>query len=271
MDGVVVELEGATLMGRAAGPEDGLAVVFLHAGVADSRMWLWQVEAVAAAGYRGVAYDRRGFGEAVAADVPFSHLDDLAGVLDQLGLARAVLVGCSMGGGLAVDFALAHPGRVAGLVAVAPAVSGGDYSFSGTDEAVEAALTAAWEAGDPAEMNRVAAMAWLDGPRAPEGRVGGAARDLFFDMNAKALGKQPVLTGERPSPPAWPRLGEIAVPALVLTGAHDFNYMIARHAALVEALPNARGQILDGTAHLPNLEQPDLFNPPLLDLLARCR
>jgi len=255
------------LPGVAAGAGDGPVVVFLHAGVADHRMWLSQVAAVAAAGDRALAYDRRGFGEAVAANVPFSHLDDLGAVLNARGVRRAVLVGCSMGGGLAVDFALAQPARVAGLVLVAPAVSGGDYVFSGTDEDVENALAAAEAGGDVARLNRLSAAAWLDGPRSPEGRVGGAARELFLDMNGKALAK-PALTQERRAPAAWPRLGEIAVPALVLTGALDFNYMLDRHAALVAALPQAGGEILAATAHLPSLERPDLFNPPLLDFLA---
>jgi pimeloyl-ACP methyl ester carboxylesterase len=248
----------------AAGPVDGPAVVFLHAGVADHRMWLGQVAAVAAAGYRALAYDRRGFGGAAADDVPFSHLDDLGAVLDAQGVQRAVLVGCSMGGGLAVDFALAQPARVAGLVPVAPAVSGGDFSFSGTDEAVETALAEAEASGDAEWSNRAAAAAW---PRSPEGRVGGAARALFLDMNGKALAKPP-LTQQRRAPEAWPRLGEIAVPALVLTGALDFNYMLALHVTLVAALPRARGTILADTAHLPSLERPDLFNPPLLEFLA---
>lgn len=104
-----VEVGGATLPGLELG--EGLPVVFLHAGVCDKRMWAEQMQAAAAAGWHAVAYDRRGYGEATSADEPFNHLDDLETVLDALDIHAAVLVGCSMGGALAVDFALAHPGR----------------------------------------------------------------------------------------------------------------------------------------------------------------
>jgi pimeloyl-ACP methyl ester carboxylesterase len=115
----------ARLAGVEAGSEDsgGPPAVFLHAGVADRRMWQDQIAAFAP-GRRVVAYDRRGFGETRGQPETFSHLDDLLAVLDQLGIASAVLVGCSQGGRIAIDFALTHPDRVAGLFLAAPAVTG---------------------------------------------------------------------------------------------------------------------------------------------------
>ena len=100
-----IEVGGAVLTGAEAG--EGLPVVFLHAGVCDHRMWREEMEAVAARGFHAVAYDRRGFGETTSPDEPFSHLDDLEAVLGHFGIHAAVFVGCSMGGGLAIDFALA--------------------------------------------------------------------------------------------------------------------------------------------------------------------
>ena len=73
----------ASLPAITAGPDDGIPVIFLHAGVCDHRMWANQVEAVAAAGYRAVAYTRRGFGDATSPDEPFSQLDDLEALLEQ--------------------------------------------------------------------------------------------------------------------------------------------------------------------------------------------
>jgi pimeloyl-ACP methyl ester carboxylesterase len=111
-----LEIDGAVLAGLEVG--EGLPVVFLHAGVCDKRMWLSQMEAAAEAGWHAIAYDRRGYGETESADEPFSHLDDLEALLDAFDIHAAVLVGCSMGGGLALDFALRHPGRTIGLVPV---------------------------------------------------------------------------------------------------------------------------------------------------------
>src|SRR5690606_20715165 len=98
----------------------------LHAGVADSHMWAAQIEAVAGAGFRAVAYDRRGFGESESPDEPFSHLIDLEAVLEHLGIHAAVFVGASMGGALAIDFALDNPERAVGLVLVGTALSGSE-------------------------------------------------------------------------------------------------------------------------------------------------
>ena len=250
---------------------DGLPVVFLHAGVCDHRMWLNQVDAVARAGYRGIAYDRRGFGGASSPDEPFRHLDDLTAVLDNLELDAAVLVGCSMGGGLAIDFALALPDRVLGLVPVGTAITGADAVFSANDEEVEMRLWEIEKRGSIEEQLPADAWAWLDGPRSAEGRVGGALRELFLDMDRTALTKGRELVKQTRPPSAKDRVGEITEPALLVVGDLDFNYIIDRHEQLSEDLPNAFGVILENTAHLPNFERPDLFNPLLLEFLASVR
>ena len=117
----------ARLATTAAGSGD--VIIFLHAGVADRRMWRPQLDAFAA-GHRVVAYDRRGFGETACTPEPFSHLDDLRAVHRATTAEPALLVGCSMGGGLAMDYALAHPAAVRALVLVGSAVSGAPYTPS---------------------------------------------------------------------------------------------------------------------------------------------
>ncbi|MEX1092131.1 MAG: alpha/beta hydrolase, partial [Acidimicrobiia bacterium] len=94
---------------REAG--EGKPVVFIHAGVADSRMWLPQLEAVPD-GYRYVAHDERGFGRTEVGDTQFSSHRDALSLMDSLGIESAVLVGCSMGGGVALDVAIVAPERV---------------------------------------------------------------------------------------------------------------------------------------------------------------
>lgn len=268
MSAHLIPVGGATLPAIAAGPEDGIPVLLLHAGVCDQRMWMAQLEAVAAAGYRAIAYTRRGYGDAVATPGPFSHLDDLEAVLAHFGVHAAIFVGCSMGGGLAIDFALAHPGRTAGLVLVGTAITGGDYQMSDADRQMEAVLDDAEERGDLDLLNKAEAHAWLDGPRSANGRVAGPIRALFFDMNGKALAKQADLAGEIRRPSARDRIGELSAPTLLVAGDLDFSYILARHEALSEDLPNAFATIIEGTAHLPSLERPDLFNPLLLEFLA---
>lgn len=260
-----VQAGGATLAGFRAGR--GLNVVFLHAGVADKRMWLAQVAALGETAC-AVAYDRRGFGETTTPNESYANVTDLSAVLDDLGQATAVLVGCSQGGLVALDFALAHPERVRALVLVASAVSGAPPMGPLPPLAEERvdALDAAEEAGDLAQVNELEAVLWLDGPASPAGRVGGPARALFLDMNAIALA-HPELTGQTAAPPAYDRLAQLAMPVLVLWGDLDFSHIQQRAEHMLATIPAARGQVIPGTAHLPNLERPELFNDLLRDFL----
>lgn len=245
----------------------GDPVVCLHAGVTDRRMWSPQLDALQGT-QRMFAYDRRGFGETrlppLAAREAFSHVGDLATVLDTLDIDRAVLMGCSQGGRIAIDMALAHPQRVRALVLVACSVSGGpndgDGPFSLVIQDRIAAFEAAEKRGDQALMNELEAQFWLDGPEAPAGRVGGALRELFLAMNAIPLASGS--PGEEIAPPAaWPRLEEIRVPTLVVWGTLDFVHLHHRMRELARRIPNASSFVMDGVAHLPGLEAPATFNP----------
>ena len=259
-----VPVKGGALAAVQAG--EGLPVVFLHAGVCDKRMWEAQMDAVAEDGWHAIAYDRRGYGETESADVSFNHLDDLDAVLRKLDIHAAVFVGCSLGGGLALDFALRYPGRVLGLVLIGTSVTGSPWSATEAERQIEAAEEDAFERGDLEMLNRVQAHEWLDGPRAQSGRVGGAVRELFLDMNSKALGKPGLSQEERP-PEAWSRVSQIGAPTMLLVGDEDFTALIDRHDHLSEEMPNAFAAVLEGVAHIPSIEKPDLVNSLLLEFL----
>jgi len=249
---------------------EGPPVVFLHAGVADSRMWTRQQEAVAAAGFRALAYDRRGFGESLHADETWSHVRDLVAVLDAFaGDEPAILVGCSQGGRIALDTALAHPSRVRALGLVAPAISGAPVvdRFPPAIEALLERMEAAEQSLDVDRINAVEAHVWLDGPACAEGRVSGAPRSLFLEMNGIAL-RAEARGREDAAPAAWDRLHTVRVPTLVAWGDLDFPHLAARCATLVNAIHGARAAPLRGKAHLPSLEDPAAFDAVLLPFLA---
>jgi len=250
----------------------GEPLVFLHAGIADGRMWAPQQDAFAAS-RRTLAIDRRGFGRTIYEAEPFSHVDDLIAVLDALGIERTVLVGCSMGGRLAIDTALAHPQRVRAIALVGTAVSGAPLPevFPAAIQARFDALEAAEQAELIDEVNEIEAQLWLDGPEQPAGRVSGPLRDLFLAMNDIALHAAPV-GGETEPSPAWPRLHTLALPSLVVWGLLDFPHLLERMRHIVATVPGARSHVVANTAHLPNLERPDEFNAVLarfLELLDR--
>lgn len=258
---------GARLAAEACGA--GGLVVLLHAGVADKRMWTRQLQALAAS-HRAVAYDRRGFGTTETADEDYSHVQDLLAVLDANGTGAAILIGCSQGGRIAVDTALAHPDRVRALFLVAPAISGeaDSDSYPPPIQALVDALERAEEAGDIDRINALEAHAWLDGPLAPEGRVSGSVRELFLAMNGNALRSEPRGTAIEP-PSAIERLRQIRQPTLVIWGDLDFPEVQQRCRELAATLPDARAHELAGTAHLPNLEQPLEFNRLLQEFVSR--
>ena len=265
----VVSVDGCDLAGeRWAGDAAGPTVVLLHEGVADRRGW-HEVARRLAPRATVVAYDRRGHGESPVSTSEFSHAGDLRAVLDEERVERAWLVGASNGGGVALDAAILHPDRVAGLVLIGTSVSGApDPELDETEQRFDELFEAAIEARDAAEANRLDTWFWLDGPYSPEGRVGGAARELALDMNAIIIANDAHDAGGS-GVSAWSRLGEVTVPVTVAWGTLDARHIIDRCRELPSRLPRARAVELPGVAHQPYLEQPVAVADLILNAIGR--
>jgi len=245
----------AQLAYECTGVLDGAGVLLIHAGVNDRRSWQHVVERLSSR-HRCVAFDARGLGETVyEREDGWSPVRDAIAVLDAAGLQRPVVVACSMGGQTAIDLTLAHPDRVAGLVLIGTAIRGAPYPDlqEGPTAELTARIEEADSAGDIEEVARLDAWMWLDGPGAAEGRVSSPARELFLDMNRRALrAEDPGEQAELPA--AWPRLGEISVPALVMIGRLDAEDIQTIDEPAAGMIPGARLRFLDGVAHVPHLE-----------------
>ncbi len=259
---VEIAAGGATLVGDRW-PGAGATIALLHAGVCDRRCWREVGARLGAAGRDVVAYDRRGFGDVPPADGPFRHIDDVLAVLDAVSPdAPAWLVGSSIGGGVALDAALEAPGRVAGLVLLAPAISGDaepdEEAYSVATDGLTDAIDAAWTAGELEACNRLEVRLWLDGPAGPEGRVSGPPRELALDMNRIVIANERESDADGASGlDAASRVHEIAIPAIVACGELDIAIKVRHSRDLADALANGTFRSLPGRAHLPYLEAPD--------------
>jgi pimeloyl-ACP methyl ester carboxylesterase len=267
-----VEANGAQLWFESAG--SGPPVVLLHAGIADARMWDGQMDAFSA-GYHVVRYDARGYGRSTLPGGPYAHADDLAVLLDHLGLDRVALIGCSMGGSSELQFGLEHPDRVGALVFVGSGLD--DHTWSSTMDDIEKVEEAAFERGDEDGVVEVNLRTWVVGPgREPEAldpqvreRADEMLRTSFrTQLAAYALDPEPG-PSRKLDPPGGTRLAEIVAPTLVLAGTADVPDILAIARKLAEQIPDAELRWIEDAAHLPNLERPEEFDELVLGFLAR--
>jgi pimeloyl-ACP methyl ester carboxylesterase len=221
-------------------------------------------------GYRCIAYDKRGYGRTPWEAGDYSDTDDALAVLDQLGVETAVIVGCSMGGGTTLDLAIRHPDRVDGIVLVGAFPSGWTPADGWEESPLEEEAAAAAEAGDFDRAVEIDLQMWLVGYGRSADEVPEDLKELFRDMD-----RVPVTTqNEREKHQIGfttrfnDYLHEIESPALVVVGANDEKLLVdaAHHMAAV--LGGSTPVVIDGAAHLPSLERPEVFNTVLGDFLA---
>lgn len=245
----------------------GDPVIFLHAAICDRRMW-WAQMATVGATHQAIAYDRRGFGQTCAETEDHSAVGDLLAVMDAFAHGRPVtLVACSQGGRIALDTTLQHPSRVRRLALIAPTVPGApEAAYPPGVQAQMAALKQAEVSGDLDGVNAMKAHLFLDGPQQAEGRVGGAARQLFLDMHGTALRSTPAGLS-LDTLDTFRRLAEITAPTLVMWGDFDFPHIQERSRRVSTLIRGGVGQEVPGVAHLPSLDQPEAISRLLADFI----
>ena len=266
---MLADIEGARLWYEERG--DGPAVVLLHAGIADARMWDEQVDALAER-HRVIRYDMRGYGRSSLPPGPFSHVRDLEALLAHLDCRRVSLVGLSHGGQVSLDFALTRPEGIEALVLVAPALA--DHEWSAEAQRIDHEEDARYEAGDLDGAVEVNLRAWVDGPsRAPDA-VDPAVRERVsvmcrrsFELYAAAMAQGEPGRSDRLDPPAGARLDEVRAPTLVVVGDADIPDMLEISERLEREIAGARRVVVPGVAHMVNMEQPETFSELVLAFL----
>ncbi|MET0339008.1 MAG: alpha/beta hydrolase [Caulobacter sp.] len=241
-----VEVEGGKLAYDVCG-SGPKAIVLIHDGILHSAAFD-DVQPLLCEQYRVIRYDRRGYGASPAAAATYQPARDLEQLLKTLKVERATLVGSSAGGGVAVDFALAHPQAVDGLVLVGPWVAGFKPSLAFMARGLK--LAALLKAGD----------------------IEGAARDPYILSKNADAERQRVVAWIKANPhnfgagnkerfmvDAKPRLGEVKAPTLILVGQVDIENVHEQARELETLIPGAKLEIVPDAGHFMYVEQPKAF------------
>ena len=246
----------------------GPALVLIHAGFLDSRMWDTQF-LLFSENYRVIRYDVRGFGKSDVARTKFSDYKDLRGLLDHLRVKTASLVGVSNGGRIASDFAVEYPSMVNHLVLVSPGMSG--YKSAGPEE------EKMWEEFD-AQMK----------PQEDALREGRAADTVAMDVTTWGSAQTPA-NRERitqiamdnfhvqvenpwklqvpPEPRTWHRLSQIRAPTLLIIGDRDVAPQMVMVDNIHSHIRGSKKVLIQGADHIVNMSKPDEFNRTVLEFL----
>lgn len=252
-------INGTLLHFRLHGREGAPALVFVNSLGTDARIWD-DVIASLPGQYRCLSYDKRGHGLSDAPPGDYSldhHLDDLTGLLDHAGIARAVVIGVSIGGLIAQGFALRAPERAAGLVLCCTAPRMGDAAM--WTARIETARTRGLvPLADPV-MER-----WFSpGFRTQRPVELAGWRNLFLRTDPQGYANTCATLRDTD---LTARIPAIAAPTLILAGGAD----LAAPVDLVRnctAIPGSRLEILEGVGHIPSIEQPALVAGLIADFL----
>lgn len=244
----------------------GEALLLVHGHPFDRSMWRPQIDHFARAGWRVIAPDLRGYGETTV--VPGktgweTFARDLADLLDHLAVERCVLAGLSMGGQIALEFHRLFPDRLDGLVLAD--TSPRAETAQGRQNRTEVAERLLREGLAPYVKEVLFKMV------SPNAALPVAGHVLGMMRGTSPQGAAAALLGRAERPDYVDMLADIKVPTLVVVGAEDTYTPISEAEFLRSRIPNAKLVIVDGAAHLPNLERPDEFNAALSEFLTSAR
>jgi pimeloyl-ACP methyl ester carboxylesterase len=252
-------VNGTRLYYELAG--EGEPLVLIHGFTLDRRMWDAQVEPFARQ-YRVLNYDGRGFGKSAAPDgTEYDRAEDLKALLDGLGIERAHIVGLSMGGGVAIDFALAYPEMTRSLIAVDSVLSGHHWS-----EEWDNTVKPIWQVGRAGDVEGARRL-WLDHALFAPARERPAVKERLDRIVGEYSGWHWLYRDKVRDRNAASQLERIGAPTLSVTGERDLPDFHAVANALEQKV-KAKKVILPRAGHMSPMEDPEAFNRVALEFLA---
>ena len=259
LPGAYLDVGGSKIYYEEAG--NGEPVVLVHDGLVNSMTWdgVWQTLAKK---YHVVRYDRRGYGLSDSPVAAFSPVEDIFTLLAHLKIDHATFVGCSSGGGIAIDFALSHPQMVDRLILLGSVLHGMVVSSAFGERGKR--NNAPLERGD----DKAAAANWSNDPSTISAGDSAGKRKLYealakYPRNLRYSGNFEI----RFAVPAVRRLSEIHVPTLILVGENDMPDVHAFEGAIQAGIAGARREIVNNCAHLIPLEKPDFLSERIMNFI----
>jgi len=254
----------AALLCEVAG--SGQQLVLIHGYTLDTRMWHAQFDAFSQQ-YQVIRYDLRGFGKsAIPAGESYSYHEDLKSLLEFLGISQAHLLGLSLGGAIAINFALSYPEATQSLILVDVSALDG---FEWPDE-LNSWFAPIHSAAKDGDMD-LAKEHWLNTgwftPAREKPDVAAHLKKIISDYSGWHFSHDNPVRGLVPA--ANERLEEVKAPTLIIIGERDlsfYNHPIAKR--LRRGIPNAQKVIMPGVGHMANMEDPQSFNQLVLSFLA---
>jgi 3-oxoadipate enol-lactonase len=241
----------------------GDCIILIHGFATDTRIWDMQFS-VFAQQFRVVRYDLRGFGKSDLPDGQYSTLDDLRVMMDQLDIEKACVIGTSLGGSLAVEFALTCPDRTTGLVLAGSTLRGYPYSDDYVKEFLYYRKIARREGIAVAQAesrSNPLLQSLVDKPPVFE-----SVKTMIRDYSGYHwVTHDPHRVFH---PPAIKRLSEITCPVQIIVGQHDIPDTQGVADRLIREIGHAQSTVLPNVGHIVNMEAPEQFNRIVLDFLS---
>jgi pimeloyl-ACP methyl ester carboxylesterase len=248
------------------------AVIFIHACICDHSLWDPQIAAFAKY-YRVLRFDQRGHGASRTQDTEYSPCQDVLDVMKHVGIEKAVMIGCSCGGQLALDLAVAHPERVSGVVWVCGGLSGLPWPPPDLETWEEMKYVEILEGllaeKKMDELAEAETHMWVNGLGQAKDRASSPIYQRVLQTVKANQDRQDGKAKEIPiAPAAAERLSELTMPVLLVIGGLDVESTQWSASHILKRLPRAQQVIFEDAAHLPSAEQPNRFNKVVLDFLA---
>ena len=238
----------------------GAPLILMHAFAGSLESWPEQQAAFADAGFRVIAYSRRGVGATRPITTPINHAEDLKQVLEALGIQRAHLVTVAGGATVAADFLISHPERVASAVFACSLISYQDPLILAARQAAASVRTLEGPRPSPAELEL--SKTYRDSN--PEG----TRRWIEIRQRAQSAGLAPRAQTNEVTLEA---LAAARVPILLIAGEYDRLLTPQMLQVIAARLPNAEPHLIRNAGHQVPWERPEAFNALVIDFVRRHR